>query len=203
MSFTDRHNRTLRKAILSDLKITFNSTLGSFFLDKIRHLQHEPIYDQEYDFFYMELSEHFCNQVTGMGIEFLTPKQRGTFPEFLLVHYSDGVRGISIGRFYNSNPLYACVSTQTQQHITSTKGGSSGAPLVDSTGDAGFVCAMHLGTDAEQGIDYPVKIEHVIRRIKECTRQPVQTVSWSSLFDTNDSPLNIAFQTKKRHHRMF
>ena len=174
--------------------------------ESIRDPHQQPIIDSQMDFAYVEVSPTFKQRAQQAGIDFLLPNGAGTltYPEFFMVHYPGNVRSISLGRLYNSSPIVMGPSRSTsvegiadsssaqsgRQHIVSSKPGSSGAPLIDSNGEDGFVFAMHIGTDVTHEIDYSATIEGIISRIELRTPPPTMPspYSWDVVLGATAGP---------------
>ena len=145
---------------MSEISITFNKQTQPISLDWLARNSELPISDQELDFFYVDISPKFQTVLEEKAIQFLKNWQNSPFETFLMAHYGEGCRGISIGKWI-SNPI----ESHWLAHVAPTMLGSSGAPLLASDGKNGFVVAMQCSIDSVHNINYAVKISSIIDHI--------------------------------------
>ena len=118
----------------------------------------------------MDISPAFQANLQDKGINFL--KQGVLKPEesFLMVHYGEGRRGVSIVKFI---PINAPEETGSPwlNHVAIAGRGSSGAPLIASDSTNGFVVAMNCGQYISTSVNCAVKIKNVLEHIGAQTGQ--------------------------------
>ena len=154
-------NREIQ-ADLSHVSITFEIVpRHPFLLEEIR--DSDPVFDERLDFYYLDVSRDFIRKIK-RKINFLKiVNGHRLFNEFILVHYPAGQgRTVSIGKYWTNNPEIDVNPGDNPTHLATTAGGSSGAPLIESDGEHGYVVAMHRATNLAMTYDFATFIDQII-----------------------------------------
>ena len=148
----------------NQISLDFQSLKKTYKLSEIQKEKCEPIFNQEMDFYFVILSDTFCEEmINNFKVQFIGAADSIKKEPIIVPQHPDGkerhIASATIDQSWDEK-------SGKNWHKVSTKTGSSGAPLLQKYGGEMRVIGINRGYDRNHELNGAISIGGIVNQIK-------------------------------------